>query len=504
MHRYYRLSRRICLLLSAVSACSVALPTAHAESSFNFQRLQQMAHELAAAPQVPPARVAEPFLKLNYDTYRLVAPRHDHTLWGDTPLQFRAEFFAAGYIYEYPVEIFEVDRGAAKALPFSDTWFQFRGAVEGLAHEPGGGFSGFRLLGRLPGNEQLSEFFVFQGASYFRAIGAGQNYGASARALAIDVGLGSPEEFPRFRKFWLEKPDPSAGQVRVWALLDSPAVAGAYEFVIRPGEEAVADVDAHLWFRHGVQKFAIAPMTSMFMWDDAGRVANDHRPEVHDSDGLLIHATDDWVWRPLGRVDRTRLQKFDASGLSGFGLLQRDREFEHYRDNEARYHLRPTIWVTPADDWGRGHVELFELPGHQEGGDNINAYWVSDEPTGAGQYRHFKYRIAFGKEPQQPRDVLRVLDTRMDDSSAGQTTVQIQFAGNGSGPVGGASTEVQPVVNCDGGKIENVRLDRLPDSGHALTFHYSPAAAGENTVTAYLTLSSRRISETWTYRWLTK
>ena len=44
---------------------------------------------------------------------------------------------------------------------------------------------------------------VFLGASYFRALGAGQHYGLSARGLAIDTVGGQGEEFPRFAEFWI-------------------------------------------------------------------------------------------------------------------------------------------------------------------------------------------------------------------------------------------------------------------------------------------------------------
>jgi len=86
---------------------------------------------------------------------------------------------------------------------------------------------------------------VFLGASYFRAVGMHMNYGLSARGLAIDTYLPTGEEFPYFRKFWIQKPAPDAKEITLYAILDGPSIAGAYQFVIHPGKETVMDVQKH-------------------------------------------------------------------------------------------------------------------------------------------------------------------------------------------------------------------------------------------------------------------
>ncbi len=53
----------------------------------------------------------------------------------------------------------------------------------------------------------------FLGASYFRFLGRGQRYGLSARGLAIGGGPRLNEEFPYFREFWIETPDPNADTI---------------------------------------------------------------------------------------------------------------------------------------------------------------------------------------------------------------------------------------------------------------------------------------------------
>ena len=394
-------------LLAAILAIDSALaPAGRAGESFSFAEIRLLAQALAAEPQAPPKRVAEPFLKLDYDVYRLIAPRHENAQWRDADLPFWVEFFPAGFIFEYPIEVNLVDRaGRVETLKADDRWFQFRGAVSSLAHEPGGGFSGFRLLGRLKGASPKTEFAVFQGASYFRAIGADQWYGSSARGLAIDIGLPTPEEFPRFTRFWIEQPADDATEARVWALLDSPAVAGAYQFTISTGKETTLAVEADLWFRHGVQKVGVAPLTSMWMWDVASKPADDPRPAVHDADTLWIDEPGKPpVIRPLERPEKPKVSSWEVSQLQRFGLLQRDRDFAHYQDNEAHYDRRPSVWVVPEGDWGRGRVELLELPSDHEGGDNIGAYWVSEKPVRAHDHLELKYRVIFSEGPENVRD----------------------------------------------------------------------------------------------------
>ena len=42
--------------------------------------------------------------------------------------------------------------------------------------------------------------------------------------------------------------------------------------------------------------------------------------------------------------------------------MQRDREFAHYQDDAAFYHKRPSLWVEPLGNWGRGTLQLIHLP----------------------------------------------------------------------------------------------------------------------------------------------
>jgi glucans biosynthesis protein len=469
-----------------------------ADDVFSFATVKQMAERLALDAHRPPQRTAEPFLKLNYDKYRLIAPRHDTALWRDAQLPFWAEFFSAGFIYEYPVEINVVDK-AGKVTTFGagPQWFQFRGETEPLAKTAGGGFSGFRLLTQLGNDREKTEFLVFQGASYFRGRGAEQVYGASARGLAIDIGLPSPEEFPRFIKFWIEQPE-SAKTARVFALMDSPAVAGAYQFSITPGKDLNVDVDAALWFRHGVQKLGIAPLTSMWAWDAANAPKNEHRPEVHDSDGLLMYAgANEWTWRPLRRPKTPQVSQWPVEELHGFGLLQRDRNPDHYRDSEAKYHQRPSLWVSPSDDWGPGRVELLELPSEGEGMDNIGAYWVDNVPAAAHSHRTLRYRISFGNGPAGRQPEWQVADTRVL-TTEGLVTYEIDFTGSSSGA---ALVNLVPNISSDAGAVGKIEPLSAQDGRLILRFVFHPPADGKAHLQAQLGNQTQPVSEKWSYSW---
>ena len=266
------------------------------------------------------------------------------------------------------------------------------------------GFAGFRIHYPLNTPRYKDELAVFLGASYFRLLGKGQRYGASARGLALDTGERGGEEFPRFEQFWIEKPARNATQLVLYALLDSKRVTGAYRFVLKPGDETVAEVQSRLYFREAVGKVGIAPVTSMFMYGENQPGSGDgFRPEVHDSDGLSIaSASGEWIWRPLVNPKRLLTTSFALPGTRGFGLMQRDRAFASYEDLEARYDLRPSLWVEPTSSWGPGRVELVQIPTPDETNDNIVAYWVPAEAPKAGASLAYSYRLSALKSERAP------------------------------------------------------------------------------------------------------
>ncbi len=492
-------------LLTLVGLVVTGVVVARAGAAeFGFADVREMAKHLADSPHRPPTKVGDDFLKIDYDQYRKIAPRHETALWRDQNLATWVEFFSAGFLFEYGVEVYAVEQGEARRIEYGPQWLQFRGDTNHLESSPGGGFAGLRLLAQLPGNEHKTEYLAFLGASYFRGVGTGQWYGASARGLAIDIGLPRAEEFPRFTHFWIEQPgDCEDCRQRVWAILESPGIAGAYEFRIAPGTSTSICVEAHLWQRHGIQKLALAPITSMWMWDADTKPKDDPRPEVHDSDGLLIHhGNDEWVWRQLKRPETPQTERWRVEQLQGFGLIQRERDRDQYRDDEAKYHLRPNVWVSTGvnSDWGPGWIELLELPAAHEGIDNIGAYFVVDqEHTSLDDGFVVRYELTFGTEPPAEHYVADVIESRLDANGR----VQVVFAGDLLAADDGAEN-LAAAIDCSDGECKSVELRPTTDGRLVMTATYLPPSDTNEQVAdirIVLKRGERLISETTSLQW---
>ena len=402
LHRPYRLFAVAALLAAAfclLPACSgasegpvppggEARPVSGDITPFSFEDVKRKAEELAAGPfEDPDGKVPDFLLNISYDQWRKIRFLPEKSLWKDEGLPFEVQFFHPGLFYNRLVAISVIEGGKSERIPFSSGAFEY-GDTEFASRvtEASLDFAGFRIHFNLNRDDYKDEVAVFLGASYFRAVARDVQYGLSARGLAIDTALQSGEEFPYFREFWIEKPAPGSTSITVYALLDSPNMAGAWSFRIIPGKETSMDVECEVFLRKDVQKLGIAPLTSMFLYGETenGR-PGDFRPEVHDSDGLLMHTAEgEWIWRPLANPSRLAVIPFRQTGPLGFGLLQRDWNFDHYQDLEARYEKRPSLWIEPMGNWGQGRVELVEIPSELEIHDNMVAYWVPDKVSGNG------------------------------------------------------------------------------------------------------------------------
>ena len=375
------------------------LNSAEANESFSFNNVCDKARQLAAQPfKEITGQIPEFLVKINYDEWRDIRFKPEFALWRKKGLPFTIEFFHPGLYYDRPVIINIVDTSGVKPVPFSRNLFDY-GKNKFKDQVPANlGFAGFRLHHPLNTKKYYDEVAVFLGASYFRAVARKQNYGLSARALALDTALSSGEEFPYFKEFWIVKPVEESTRVTVYALIDSPSVTGAYAFIIKPGKETVINVKGTIFRRKDVQKFGIAPLTSMFFYgkNSSQRPVDDFRPEVHNSDGLLMSfSSGEWLWHPLVNSRSLIMNSFSAVNPSGFGLLQRERNFAAYQDLEARYENRPSVWITPREQWGRGHVELIQIPTDSELNDNIIAFWVPEKLPEAGTPISFSYTMSW-------------------------------------------------------------------------------------------------------------
>jgi glucans biosynthesis protein len=396
-------SRRAALTGAGALLCAPAiLCAATRPAPFSWEWLQAHALDLARKPYVPPPPPHAGTLAVTYDALNNIAYRGDRTLLGQgaTP---GVRLFPLNRFSSTPVAISVVENGMVRDVAFG------RDLFTGAEHIPAGveGFSGFRAMN--PKGE--SDWLAFQGASYFRSAGALDQYGLSARGLAIDTGLSTPEEFPFFSHFWLEAG--ADGALVVYALLDSPSVAGAWRFVNRMTPQgAVQEVSLSMQFRKGVQRLGIAPLTSMYWYGEGDRDKGiDWRPEIHDSDGLaMLTGANERIWRPLVNPPHPITNSFADKSPKGFGLLQRDRAFDHYQDDGVFYEKRPSLWVEPMGDWGAGAVTLFALPTRRETDDNIVSFWTPAAPVKAGSRYRMDYRLHWIAGEPQSAGVARTVD----------------------------------------------------------------------------------------------
>jgi glucans biosynthesis protein len=467
-----------------------------------------LARNLARSPFVAPAASLPPILaSLSYDQYRDIRFRPSATIWAQPSRKFRLQLLSLGYLFTTPVEIAIVKDGKAHHLAYRADMFTTGNLVPGPLPAQDIGFSGFRLAYPINDRQRFDEVAVFQGASYFRSLGRDQLYGLSARGLALKVGDPTGEEFPRFRAFWIEEPKPRSTTVTVHALLDSQSVTGAYRFEIRPGRETTMLVDAVLFPRVDLTEVGLAPGTTMFMFSPSARtVADDFRPQVHDSDGLLIiNGRAEHLWRPLANPVRLQIASFADRGPQGFGLVQRDRNLADYQDFEAHFERRPSLWVEPAGDWGEGEVILTEIPTDAEIHDNIVAFWRPRKPIPAGSEYRVSYRLSWGDEPSAARDRLRVVATAVGRADVKAPTPVRRFVIDYSPDLHPCRTRCavpRATVTTSAGKVGDVVVADNPlTKGYRVSFTLDPEKAELCELRLELKFDDSRCAEVWLYRW---
>jgi len=498
----------VSLALRSATAAADGLDLGEAQP-FSFDWLRDQAKELAAKPYEPPViRYADVLERIDYDAYQQIRFIPGHALWakgedGPYPIQF----FHLGRFFKAPVQLHVVNDGQAREILYSPSLFTF-GKAEFAAQLPEDiGFAGFRVMdvGSKP------DWLAFLGAAYFRSSGQLDQYGLSARGVAIDTGLPTPEEFPRFTAFWFEPSAADPLAVVIYALMDGPSMAGAYRMECAKHDGVVMAIEAALYVRKDINRMGVAPLTSMFWYSETNRrQARDWRPEIHDSDGLALWTgAGERLWRPLNDPPQLQVSWFVDKDPKGFGLLQRDRNFENYEDDGVFYDRRPSVWVEPLGGWGEGAVQLVEIPTDDEISDNIVAYWLPKAPVKAGSEWNFKYRLHWLADEPYPPALGRVIATRVGRGGIpGQPRpkdkkkIVIDFAG---GPLEDLKKgdPVQLIVEAGRGAIDGDYTLQVVGTRHWRAF-FDIAVDGADPVDirAFLRYNDKPLTETWLFQFI--
>jgi glucans biosynthesis protein len=509
----------------ALSVLGIA-PTAQAArrlklgsaAPFSYETLVERARALAGKPYEAPQPLSREVLeRIDYDAHGKIHFRTDLALFANGPGQYPVTFFHLGRYFQTPVRMYVVEQGQAQEVIYDPDYFDM--PADSPAHElpKGAGFAGFRFQeSRLDNQERLdwrkNDWVAFLGASYFRAIGELYQYGLSARGLAINSAVGGkPEEFPVFTRFFFDTPADGSDTVTVSALLEGPSVVGAYRFRMRRAKAVGMEVEAALFLRSDVDRLGLAPITSMYWFSETLKnTAVDWRPEVHDSDGLALwNGGGEHIWRPLNNPPRVMASAFSDDNPHGFGLLQRDRNFDHYLDG-VNYDRRPSLWVEPLDGWGPGSVQLIEIPDNDEIHDNIGAMWVPKEPARAGSSYRLRYRLHWAADEPYPSPLARCVATRLGRGGQpgqprppGLRKFVVEFFG---GPLVSLPFGVKPeaVLTASRGEFSYVFTEAVPDgvSGHwRAQFDLKVDGTEPVDMRLYLKAGDKTLSETWLYQY---
>jgi periplasmic glucans biosynthesis protein len=496
-------------------------PSLGPAQAFSYEGLCHEAEVSATQPYAPPPPLPKDVLaQIDYEALGKIHFDPACALFRDGPGRYPVTFFHPGRLSPTVVRMFALSapapRQMAREIAYDADCFRMPADSPARAlRRPG--YAGFRFQESRLGDQRAldwrtNDWVAFLGASYFRAIGELYQYGISARGVAVNVAVADrTEEFPDFTRFYFEPAEPGTQAVTVYAMLEGPSLTGAYRFVMQREKSVIMEVEARMFLRRDIERLGIAPASSMFWFSETLKPGGiDWRPEVHDSDGLALWTGGgEHLWRPLNAPAQTSASAFADRSPRGFGLLQRDRQFDHYLDG-VHYERRPSLWVEPLQDWGEGAVELIENPTDDEINDNIVVMWVPRQAGVAGSKLDFRYRLHWGADEPFPTALARCVATRMGRGGqpgrsrpAGVEKFMVEFLG---GPLSQLAFGVRPeaVLSAPSGAFSYVFTEAVPDGvvGHwRAQFDFAPAGKDVVDLRLFLRLGERTLSETWLYQY---
>jgi glucans biosynthesis protein len=459
-----------------------------------------VARQLAKRPfQAPPGDLPDPFGNLTYEQYIAIRSAPGSTIWADGR-GISVEPLHRGFVFTNQVGLFLVEDGAVRRLAYDRAKFDYgKLAVPQTVGDVG--FSGFRLLTPF-GAGPPTEFAIVQGATFFRALARGQNFGVVARALTLKPAETRGEEFPVFRAFWIERPVAGSNAITIHGIIDSESTSGAVRMTFRPGEATIVDVETSLFPRVNLEHVGLGGMTSTYLFGpNDRRNFDDARPAVFESSGLqILNGQGEWLWRPLHNPETLQISAFVDTSPKGFGLIQRDRAYEAFQDDDQRFERRPSLWIEPLGDWGQGSVQLLEIPSDAEINDNILAYWRPKAVMAANSEVALAYRQYWCWQPPDRPPLAIVTATRIGRGSAGRRRrFFVDFTGDISAET---LADLKPVLTVGPGSIQFLKVWPYPDRKTVrVSFELDPGNDNSCEMRLILQSGGKPISETWLYRW---
>src|SRR5947209_51235 len=241
-------------------------------SPFDWDWLVRHAKNLASQPFAEVPTIAPEIIdQIDYGPHQDIVQPIETGLYTNGPGECPVTFFHLGRLFPKPVRMYSLVNGSARPIVYHKALFDYPPDNPAARMPEGAGVAGFSVHDPRKGPAQASgDSLAFLVSSYFRARADLNQYGASARGIAVNTATPQPEEFPDFRAFWIE-PLNGDGQGRIFALLDGPSRTGAYRFDVSLHPESIVDVSCTLNLRTDVQRFGVAALTSMFYYGKINR-----------------------------------------------------------------------------------------------------------------------------------------------------------------------------------------------------------------------------------------
>ncbi|PZU90907.1 MAG: glucan biosynthesis protein D [Chelatococcus sp.] len=483
-------------------AAAFNIPALSDGQSFDPAIVLDTARALAQRPLIPMSAtdLPEGYASLPFDQFSGIRAQPGSVIWAGENRGFTVEPLHRGYVFSNPVSLFTVEDGTVRRVGFDRSRFDY-GRVNPPPPNVDLQFSGMRIF---TGMERPYEFAVFQGATFFRALARGQAFGSLARALILRPGEQRGEEIPFFRAFWIERPGPASGSLVVHALLDSESLTGALRMTLRPGEITLIDVEMTLFARQALEHVGFGCTMGTFLsGPQSRRTFDDLRPAVHEVSGVqMLSGKGEWIYRPVNNPATLQVSSFIDENPKGFGLVQRQRDWAAFQDDDQRWELRPSVWMEPLGDWGPGSVQLIEIPSESDVNDNMIMYWRPRQALAAGSETTIAYRQAWCWQPPERPPLAITTRTRQGRGSQGRRRrFLVEFAGdNLADPALIASTRAN--ITTQPGAIHNVRLWPYPERKlMRVGFEVDPGTDSLCELRVVLQSDGKPVSETWLNRW---